>query len=185
MEKLTPEMLGGLFALWQDGKRTLAEVHAEVAMHASAWAADCKARDYYVAEMRLAEDRAEKAGARIEALERGRDADWRKFVHLRDDNERIRVLGKELAQKESRIEALERERAELRGMGHADLQTLGDGRDYALAAYMLIDSKVTKEASLRELCVAASKDGCISRNDWEGIREYWWRAALAAREKRA
>ena len=86
---------------------------------------------------------------------------------------------------EARIEAAERERAELRGMGHADLQTLGDGRDYALAAYMLIDSKVTKEASLRELCVAASKDGCISRNDWEGIREYWWRAALAAREKRA
>ena len=70
MEKLTPEMLGGLFALWQDGKRTLAEVHAEVAMHASAWAADCKARDYYVAEMRLAEDRAEKAGARVEALEK-------------------------------------------------------------------------------------------------------------------
>ena len=37
---------------------------------ASAWAADRKARDYYVAEMRLAEDRAEKAEARIEALEK-------------------------------------------------------------------------------------------------------------------
>ena len=83
-----------------------------------------------------------------------------------------------------RIEALERERAELRGMGHADLQTLGDGRDYALAAYMLIDSKGTKDAGLRELCVAASKDGCISRNDWEGIREYWWRAALRGEEER-
>ena len=89
-----------------------------------------------------------------------------------------------IEQLQARIEALEKERAELRGMGHADLQTLGDGRDYALAAYMLIDSKVTKEASLRELCVAASKDGCISRNDWEGIREYWWRAALRSEEEK-
>ena len=44
---------------------------------------------------------------RIEALEKERDADWRKFVHLRDDNERIRVLGEELAEKAARIEALE------------------------------------------------------------------------------
>jgi len=41
-----------------------------IGAYADAWAADCKARDYYVAEMRLAEDRAEKAEARIEALEK-------------------------------------------------------------------------------------------------------------------
>jgi len=47
------------------------------------------------------------AQAHIEELEKEQDADWRKFVHLRDDNERIRVLGEELAEKAARIEALE------------------------------------------------------------------------------
>jgi len=61
---------------------------------ASAWAADRK---------------------RLEALEKERDADWRKFVHLRDDNERIRVLGEELAQKEAHIEELVREKRRLQG----------------------------------------------------------------------
>ena len=57
--------------------------------------------------------------AHIEALEGERDADWRKFVHLRDDNERIRVLGEELAQKEAYIEVLKKvanEQAENAGL---------------------------------------------------------------------
>jgi hypothetical protein len=43
---------------------------------------------------------------RLEALEDVRDADWRKFVHLRNDNERIRMLGEQLAAAEARNEAL-------------------------------------------------------------------------------
>ena len=38
--------------------------------YVSAWTADREARDYYVAEMRLAEELAEKAEARIEELEK-------------------------------------------------------------------------------------------------------------------
>lgn len=48
---------------------------------------------------------------RLEALEDVRDADWRKFVHLRNDNERIRMLGEQLAAAEARNEALEGEAA--------------------------------------------------------------------------
>jgi len=60
---------------------------------------------------------------RVEALEKEQDADWRKFVHLRDDNERIRVLGEELVEKEARIEALENEAATL----HAALMVFEAG----------------------------------------------------------
>jgi len=45
---------------------------------------------------------------RIEALEKERDADWRKFLRLRNNNERIRVLGEQLAEGAARIEALEK-----------------------------------------------------------------------------
>jgi len=68
--------------------------------------ADAINGDKYASRSLLLLNERKTLQARIEALEGERDADWRKFVHLRDDNERIRVLGEELAQKESRIEAL-------------------------------------------------------------------------------
>jgi len=83
---------------------------------------------------------------------------------------------------QARIEALEKERAELRGMGAADLQTLGDRPDYALAAYALKDMETTKRADLVDLCWALSRDGAASRGDWDGLRKFWWAAALAAKE---
>ena len=92
----------------------------------------------------------------------------------------LRAENKRLQQN---IETLEQERADLRGMGHADLQTLGNGRDYALAAYMLRDSATTKRADLGNLCRALAESGNVSRGDWEGLRKFWWAAALREAEK--
>ena len=123
MSDLTPETLRSIIRQIADG---IEDPEVAIALlevgdkHASVWEAN---RDRGIQlEQEFAIDHAQMQ-ARIEALEKGRDADWRKFVHLRDDNERIRVLGEELAQKESRIEALENEAATL----HAALMVFEAG----------------------------------------------------------
>ena len=70
--------------------------------------------------------------------------------------------------------------ADAKIMASADLVTLGDGRDYALAAFMVRDLATTKAAYLYDLAATMAQDGGVSRGDWEGLREYWWRAWLAA-----
>jgi len=124
-DELTPETLRAVFhALWHSRMLVPGPTEEDCLAHVSAWAAD---RRDAALEKRDKLQRAEESvvlRARIEALEGERDADWRKFVHLRDDNERIRVLGEELAQKEARIEELEIERAEWEAAEWSRLTTL-------------------------------------------------------------
>jgi len=114
-DELTPETLRAVFhALWHSRMLVPGPTEEDCLAHVSAWAAD---RRDAALEKRDKLQRAEESvvlRARTAALVGARDADWRKFVHLRDDNERIRVLGEELAQKEARIEELERENRALR-----------------------------------------------------------------------
>jgi hypothetical protein len=77
----------------------------------------------------------------------------------------------------AQVAAMRERITQLETMGRAELQTLGDGRDYSLAAFILRDLEITKEGGLREMCAAASTGGA-SRGDWDGIRLWWWEAAF-------
>jgi len=124
-DELTPETLRAVFhALWHSRMLVPGPTEEDCLAHVSAWAAD---RRDAALEKRDKLQRAEESvvlRARTAALVGARDADWRKFVHLRDDNERIRVLGEELAQKEARIEELEIERDEWEAAERSRLTTL-------------------------------------------------------------
>ena len=71
------------------------------------------------------------------------------------------------------IERLRKERDALEQFAHAELQTLGDGRDYALAVYTLRDLPTTKDADLLDLAWALAQDGNVSRGDWDGFKRFW------------
>ena len=77
-----------------------------------------------------------------------------------------------------RITQLKAENAALKTFASAERQTLGDGRDYSLAAYILRDMPITKKAELDDLCHEMSK-GNASRGDWGGLKWHWLNALLA------
>ena len=77
--------------------------------------------------------------------------------------------------------ALKRENDTLKAFASAERQTLGDGRDYSLAAYILRDMPVTKKAELDDLCHEMSK-GNASKGDWDGLKWHWLNALLTAEE---
>jgi len=87
----------------------------------------------------------------------------------------VAVFADEVAQLEAKNEKLQ----ELKLFCYAEAQTLGDGRDFSLAAYMLRDLPTTKRAELVELCQVMSEE-TASKGDWEGLKRWWLDAALKA-----
>jgi len=87
----------------------------------------------------------------------------------------VAVFADEVAQLEAEVEKLR----ELKLFCYAEAQTLGDGRDFSLAAYMLRDLPTTKRAELVELCQVMSEE-TASKGDWEGLKRWWLDAALKA-----